>query len=320
MKTSSSRAVRACTVVLLFTTAIACSVPVSAQSATPIAVEKIAVVGTEQGFGVQISSSAPVTTEAQMITGPDRLIIDFPGALPGGALRGFRLNRGEIRAVRAGLFRSNPPVTRVVVDLNAPAAYRLVSSGNAVLVKLGSEPNMASIENVSAVSVVRHPTTRALATLSRSPEPPLRVRFDQGLLTISAKQATLADVLYQVHLRTGADIPIPSGAEQEQVAIQAGPGPAKEVLATLLNGSRFNFILQGTAQDPQGVGAVILSPKSNVGADLASEQPTAAVAPQPPAPDGQLAAPTTPPNPPTDPGEAPDPGQEIAPNPEVEPQ
>ena len=156
-----------------------------------------------------------------------------------------------------------------------------------------------------------------MAALVPRAEPPLRVGFDRGLLTISARKATLADVLYQVHLRTGADISIPSGAEQEQVAIQAGPGPAKDVIATLLNGSRFNYVLQGTPQDPQGVGAVILTPKSNISEEAYT--PPAPQAESAPIPDGQLAAPTTPPSPPMEPGQATAPNGEIPATPEQPP-
>lgn len=243
--------------------------------------ERIAVVGSEHGLGVQISASGPVTTEAQVLSGPDRLVIDFPGAVPGRELRGLRLNQGEIRAVRAGLWRSDPPVTRIVIDLSGPMPYRLIPSGKAITVRLGAEPTTAVADNFPGVTIERHPTARALEALSRPSEPPLRVGFDRGLLTISARKATLADVLYQVHLRTGADIPIPSGAEQEQVAIQAGPGPAKDVIAALLNGSRFNYVLQGTTQDPQGVGAVILTPKSNISEQPYTPPPAAAAPPEP---------------------------------------
>jgi hypothetical protein len=297
---ASSRLIGACAVAFWLSMAGFCPQLASAQMGPPVSVDKIAVVGGEQGVGVQISASGPVTTEAQILTGPDRLVIDFPGALPGRALRGLRLSQGDIKAVRAGLFRSNPPVTRIVVDLNAPMAYQLVPAGRAVMVKLGSGPAMDSSKAFPAISVERHPTARALAALAHGPEPPLRVGFDRGLLTISARKASLAEVLYQVHLRTGADIPIPSGAEQEQVAIQAGPGPAKDVLAALLNGSRFNFILQGTAQDPQGISSVILSPKSNI--TESSYSPPVPTPPQPiETPQPQLAAPTTPPNTPMQP-------------------
>jgi hypothetical protein len=280
-------------------------------------VERLAVVGSEQGLGIQINTSGPVTTEAQILTGPDRLVIDFPGALPGRELRGLRLSQGEIKAVRAGLWRSDPPITRIVIDLDGPTAYRLVPTSKAILVRLGAQPMMASAENIPGVSVERRPTARALAALVPASEPPLRVGFDRGLLTISARNATLADVLYQVHLRTGADIPIPSGAEQEQVAIQAGPGPAKDVIATLLNGSRFNYVLQGTAQDPQGVGTVILTPKSNI-SEQSYAPPTAPVRPMG-TPDGQLAAPSAPPEPPMETEQPAGNSPELPANPELPP-
>jgi hypothetical protein len=67
--------------------------------------------------------------------------------------------------------------------------------------------------------------------------------------------------LYAVHQRTGADIPVPAGAEQERVAADIGPGPAAEVLAHLLNGSRFNFLIVNSASDARVLDRVILSPR-----------------------------------------------------------
>jgi AMIN domain len=313
MKTSSKWA-SACTVT--FFMAIGLWAPNTQAQAAPVAIQRIAVVGSEQGLGIRINTNGPVTTEAQVLNNPDRLVIDFPGALPGSGLRGLRLNQGQIRAIRAGLWRTNPPVTRVVIDLDGPTPYRLVPTGTTILVRLGAQPAIASAENFPGVRIERHPTARALIALA--PEPPLRVGFDRGLLTISARNATLADVLYQVHLRTGANIAIPSGAEQEHVAIQAGPGPAKDVIAALLNGSRFNYVLQGTAQDPQGVGALILTPKSNM-PDGSYSQPAAAPAQAMATPDGQLAAPTVPPNPPMETEQPAPANPEVPGNPELPP-
>jgi len=314
MKTSSPWAT-ACILGLLIAFGL-CPQNTQAQNA-PSSVERIAVVGSEEGLGIQISTNGPITAEAQILTGPDRLVIDFPGALPGRGLRGLRLNQGAVRAVRAGLWRSDPPVTRIVIDLNEASAYSLVPVDGTILVKLGSSPQIRLAESVPGITIERHPIARVMAALAPRVEPPLRVGFDRGLLTISARKATLADVLYQVHLRTGADISIPSGAEQEQVAIQAGPGPAKDVIATLLNGSRFNYVLQGTAQDPQGVGAVILTPKSNISEEAYT--PPSPQAEPAPIPDGQLAAPTTPPSPPMEPGQATAPNGENPANPELPP-
>jgi hypothetical protein len=76
-------------------------------------------------------------------------------------------------------------------------------------------------------------------------QPPVSVSFIDGLLQIHAEKATLAQVLFEVQRQTRADIAIPAGAEQEEVAADLGPAPARDVLGELLNGSRYNFIFVG---------------------------------------------------------------------------
>ena len=85
------------------------------------------------------------------------------------------------------------------------------------------------------------------------------VTFQSGLLTITSNQATLSEVLFEVHQRTGAEIAIPAGAEQEKVVAALGPAPAPEVLSHLLNGSRFNFLILSSVNDPRSLDRVILS-------------------------------------------------------------
>jgi hypothetical protein len=93
-------------------------------------------------------------------------------------------------------------------------------------------------------------------------KPGLEVSFQDGLLSINSTKANLSEILFAVHERTGAEIEIPAGAEQDQVAANFGPGPAAEVLAHLLNGSKFNFMILNSATDPQGLDRVILSPRT----------------------------------------------------------
>ena len=103
-------------------------------------IRRVAILGGENGIEVEITSSQPVAPQTRVLSGPDRIVIDFPGAVPAGRLKGLTVNQGGIKAVRAGLFESNPPVTRVVLDLAAPSEYHLVPSGNTIIVKLGSAP------------------------------------------------------------------------------------------------------------------------------------------------------------------------------------
>src|SRR5581483_10740121 len=87
------------------------------------------------------------------------------------------------------------------------------------------------------------------------------VTYQYGLLTIVAKNSVLADVLREVRTKTGANIDIPSDAN-ERIVAQIGPGPARDVLAKLLNGTHFNYVMLGTAANPDAVAQIILTPSS----------------------------------------------------------
>ena len=97
-------------------------------------------------------------------------------------------------------------------------------------------------------------------TLAQMPATPPQVTYNGVDLTISAQNATLGDILQAVHVQTKASIDLP-GNPADRVVGQFGPGPVREVLAELLNGSRFNYIMLGSVADPSGVQKLILTPK-----------------------------------------------------------
>lgn len=107
---------------------------------------------------------------------------------------------------------------------------------------------------------------------SIAPVPP-RVTYEHGQLTIVAPNSTLGDILRAVRKQTGAEIDVPDA--KERVVTNLGPGPAQEVMSELLNGSRFNFVLLGSPDDPQALTRVVLVPRS------ASEMANRAEAAQP---------------------------------------
>jgi hypothetical protein len=88
-----------------------------------------------------------------------------------------------------------------------------------------------------------------------------QVHYSQGQLTIVAENSTLADILRAVRAQTGAAIEVPPNAT-ERVVTHLGPGPARDILATLLNGSHFNYVMLGSAAHPDSVDRVILTSKS----------------------------------------------------------
>ncbi len=225
-------------------------------------IRRIAVLESGSSVEVKITASQPVATQTRVVTAPDRLVIDFPNAVPGGDLRNLAVDRGDVKRIRVALFEARPPVTRVVLDLKAPQPYELFPSGNTVIVRVGEGggKNVMPTPSPQAVAV-----SASASGPAEQPKPPpkLEVRFQNGLLSIRTDRATLAKVLLEVRQHTGADIAIPAGAEQELVAARLGPSPAKEVLASLLNGSRFNFILLGSEHDPAALSGVILTPRGS---------------------------------------------------------
>src|ERR1700687_4158041 len=116
----------------------------SAQTSAPTnaRVEHVVVRGTSAAMEVEIQTSgAPVAPDTQTITGPDRIVVDFPGALPAAELRALKVNLGALKGVRSGLFFSNPPITRIVLDLVEPQSYQISTTQisttqNAIVVKL----------------------------------------------------------------------------------------------------------------------------------------------------------------------------------------
>jgi hypothetical protein len=87
-----------------------------------------------------------------------------------------------------------------------------------------------------------------------------QVSYQNSQLTIVAPNSTLADILRAVRKQTGAEIEVPSAPER--VVTHLGPGPARDVLAELLNGSRFNYVLLGSPANDSLLTRVVLVAKT----------------------------------------------------------
>jgi hypothetical protein len=234
-----------------------------------VSVRHVQVLGSKDAVEIEVEASDRITPETQVLAGPDRLVVDFPNAIPGNDLRSQSVYRGQVKDLRVGLFRSKPPVTRIVVDLNSAQSYQ-VFPGRTVIIKVlrssdGSasavadypEPQPAARQGLVAANYVTG-TERVQA----EPAKPFDVSFRNGQLAIHANKATLSEVLYAVQQHTGAQIAIAAGAEQERIVVDLGPGPAPEVLSRLLNGSHFNFLILSAADDSRKLDRVILSPRT----------------------------------------------------------
>jgi len=245
---------------------LAIGAPASAQ----LSIRKISVTSNDP-FELRIQTSAPVTPQSQIVSSPERLVIDIPNAVPGSGLRGLAIRQAGVRGVRVGLFSQNPPVTRIVVDLSEPQWYRITPDVTGLKVSLGVEQESKSsapqtvgwvLTKVSAKSAAVKTLTRT--STANKPEKNIVVNFVNGQLTIHAHGATLSEVLFAIEKETGAQIAVPAGTELDHVAADFGPGPAAEVMGELLNGSGLNFVVVGSEADPTALRSVILSRKSDM--------------------------------------------------------
>ena len=127
---------------------------------------------------------------------------------------------------------------------------------------------------------------KASKQAAEAPRPPLpeelppvapTVTYRGGMLTIVAENSTLQDILTGVRKATGATVDAPAASASERVATHLGPGQPRDVLAALLNGSRFDYILLSTPENPGGIRRLILSPRTGGGA--AAETPRSPTGP-----------------------------------------
>jgi hypothetical protein len=138
-------------------------------------VRRVAVHPSSESTQIEIETSRRVMPMTQVLSDPDRLVIDLPDALPAQQLPPMAVNQGEVKSVRVGLLSSNPPMTRVVIDLKSPQDFRLIPSSTSVIVKIGGG---TTISPASLSAHLTAPTPAAAARVAetvRAPAPAPKV-------------------------------------------------------------------------------------------------------------------------------------------------
>ena len=117
----------------------------------------------QQDVVVEIHLTSPMIPSLSFARSPDRVIVDFPATAPKESLRRIPVGRNGVKRVRIGLNQSNPPVTRVVVDLDVMHPVKIDASGRKVLLRIlaPAEPSEA-----------RAPAAAAPAGANSIPEEP----------------------------------------------------------------------------------------------------------------------------------------------------
>src|SRR5438309_971368 len=85
---------------------------------------------------IQVILTSSVKPTVDTAVNPDRLVLVLPGTLSDAKQKHFPLDANGVRGVRVGLNSANPPVTRLVVDLNEAHSYTLNAEGNTITLRV----------------------------------------------------------------------------------------------------------------------------------------------------------------------------------------
>lgn len=226
------------------------------------------------------------TPHVSTLTDPKRLVIDFPGAVFAAGWNKpavIRLQSGSVLSVRSAIFKQgpHPPVLRVVFDeIENVVKPKTLIDGNTVTLEfsdgISASPAVAVRRPVPSElpsrvqtkqitpAPLREPTHAepplvTSATQGIQPHPPV-VTYNGGLLYVDAENCNLTDVLFAISEKTGAGIELPmSEGMLDRVVIRIGPGRPREVLARLLEGSPYNYLIMENAEG--ALDKVVLQPK-----------------------------------------------------------
>jgi hypothetical protein len=278
-------------------------VPACAYGAPPLAeVTAVEHSVSKDSVRIVVRFNAGVEYVAGTATDPFRLYFDVRGTRPAAALSASS-TVGDVVVKRVRLGQYQPGITRIVLDMARPAPYTttLVTDPPRLLIDVmrnGPSPGDGSYPPASAVTRAKltpasvPPVTpapvsaSAPATPEQMPPVPPQVKYQNGLLTITALNSTLSDVLQAVAARTNATLDASPALMAQRVAVALGPAPPREVLADLLQG--MDYVLVGSSNDPKAVRDIILHPTSS---GLVGLRPTAAPGA---AADGETASEETP--------------------------
>lgn len=151
-----------------------------------------------------------------------------------------------------------------------PTSQKMSAAKNT---KTSSKKNRAAV--VPAQQLPAQTMPPLPATLMNSAPVNPHVTMEGGLLTIDAPNSTLSDVLSGVHTATGAAIE--GATPSERVAVKLGPGNPEQVIAALLRGTLYDYVILGSLGKQDVVTRVLLTQQAsqNAGAGGQPAQPPA---------------------------------------------
>ena len=181
----------------------------------PRQIRSVRIVQEKGAPAVEVLASASVIPEIQLLDSPPRLVIDLPNSRLAMAEDRIAVRKDNIIAIRVRQYQSNPPITRIVLDLKAPYGHSWESADKRLLVRLKPPED----ENASKPRERTEPQTGRGITLS-----------DATVVPVSEEPGSA--VMDATHLAAGASV---TAGSDTTVLRLAGGGEVRVCPGTTLS-------------------------------------------------------------------------------------
>jgi AMIN domain len=202
---------------------------VAQKTSAPVQVRDLQVSHSGSETKVEVTLSAPVNPSVQIATKPDRLVLVLPNTLSRAQQQRVAVNDNGIRGVRMGLNSNNPPVTRVVVDLDEARSYALAPDGNKITLTVHPRSAGSLESNATSHGSVLSAQLREPASLQRDLSSGAVNSSPATLMSSTAASASTASAETQaIHETSGVSIK-PQPAVKISEASPSATGETKTI-------------------------------------------------------------------------------------------
>jgi hypothetical protein len=169
---------------------------------------------------VELGATGSIPEAKVVATYPDSLILDLPGAVYRALPRRIPVNRVGVREVRLWMQEEDPPLTRVVVELDRTEQYLLSVEGNTIVLRIGSA--LQGTSTAAPASTAENLGKRSVTPAARGSAPAKVASAIAGIFRRGPGKPAVSGTR-DSNVWTGK--PLPPDSDSSQTAQSANPSP-----------------------------------------------------------------------------------------------